>query len=79
VEKPYSSDENLMHRSYEAGSWRTRTPRPPEDMFKLTRSPREAPDTPAKLAIHFKDAIPSGWRTWTTAPSTPTPWTSSPT
>jgi argininosuccinate synthase len=24
AEKPYSSDENLMHRSYEAGFWRTR-------------------------------------------------------
>jgi argininosuccinate synthase len=58
AEKPYSSDENLMHRSYEAGLLEDPTLAPPADMFKLTRSPREAPDEGARLAIHFKDAIP---------------------
>ncbi|CAN5794723.1 argininosuccinate synthase [soil metagenome] len=58
AEKPYSSDENLMHRSYEAGLLEDPTLTPPADMFKLTRSPREAPDEGVRLAIHFKDAIP---------------------
>jgi argininosuccinate synthase len=58
AEKPYSSDENLMHRSYEAGVLEDPDHSPPDDMFKLTRSPRTAPDEPANLAIHFKDAVP---------------------
>ncbi len=58
AEKPYSSDENLMHRSYEAGVLEDPSRPPSEDMFRLTRSPRAAPDEPARLAIEFKDAIP---------------------
>ena len=58
VEKPFSSDENLMHRSYEAGILEDPGTVPPENMFKLTRSPKEAPDTPVQLSIQFKDAVP---------------------
>ncbi len=56
--KPYSSDENLMHRSYEAGVLEDPWSEPDDDMFRLTRSPREAPDEPARLEITFRDAIP---------------------
>jgi argininosuccinate synthase len=58
AEKPYSSDENIMHRSYEAGLLEDPMLPPPADMFKLTRSIEEAPDTAANLAIFFKDASP---------------------
>lgn len=58
VEKPYSSDENLMHKSYEAGLLEDPSLTPPADMFKLTCSPEEAPDRSVELEIHFKDAIP---------------------
>ncbi len=58
AEKPYSSDENFMHRSYEAGLLEDPATPPPADMFKLTRSPQEAPDTTSTLAIRFKDAVP---------------------
>lgn len=58
AEKPYSSDENLMHRSYEAGLLEDPDLAPPEDMFKLTRSLDATPNAPAELRIHFKDAIP---------------------
>lgn len=58
VEKPYSSDENLMHKSYEAGMLEDPDLSPPEDMFRMTRGLRDTPDTPTELAIHFKDAIP---------------------
>ncbi len=58
AEKPYSSDENLMHRSYEAGMLEDPDATPPDDMFKLTRSVADAPDRPDDLVIHFKDAMP---------------------
>jgi len=58
AEKPYSSDENLMHRSYEAGMLEDPDISPPSEMFRLTSSLEEAPDTPTQLAIHFKDATP---------------------
>ncbi len=58
VEKSFSTDENLMHRSYESGVLEDPTLPPADDMFKLTRSPREAPDEPAQVEIHFKDAVP---------------------
>ena len=59
VEKPYSSDENLMHRSYEAGMLEDPEAVPPEDMFKLTRSLEDASDTPTDLTLHYEDAIPT--------------------
>jgi argininosuccinate synthase len=58
VEKPYSSDENLMHRSYEAGLLEDPAREPPADMFKLTRSIEDAPDEAEELRIQFKDAVP---------------------
>ena len=58
AEKPYSSDENLMHRSYEAGILENPMQEPPEEMFRLTRSPRDAPDTPVRMEVHFQDSIP---------------------
>jgi argininosuccinate synthase len=59
VEKPFSTDENLMHRSYESGVLEDPTLPPDEEMFKLTRSPRDAPDKAAQIEVHFKDAIPT--------------------
>jgi len=58
AEKPYSSDENLMHRSYEAGLLEDPEAVPPEDMFKLTRALEDTPDTPTDLTLHFEDAMP---------------------
>jgi argininosuccinate synthase len=59
AEKPFSSDENLMHRSYESGMLEDPMMAPPDDLFKLTRSPRQGPDEPTRLEIHFKDALPT--------------------
>ena len=58
AEKPFSTDENLMHRSYESGILEDPMAPPPADMFKLTRAAHEGPDEPARLEIHFKDALP---------------------
>ncbi|MEM7049575.1 MAG: argininosuccinate synthase [Acidobacteriota bacterium] len=58
AEKPFSSDENLMHKSYEAGMLEDPLLAPPDDIFRLTRSPLDAPETPARLEIEFRDALP---------------------
>jgi len=58
AEKPYSSDENLMHRSYEAGMLEDPDASPPEEMFKLTRALEDTPDEADRIAIRFKDAHP---------------------
>ncbi|MFQ5536149.1 MAG: argininosuccinate synthase [Gemmatimonadota bacterium] len=58
VDKPYSSDENLMHRSYEAGLLEDPSLPPPPDIFKLTRALEDTPDAPTEVSIFFKDAIP---------------------
>ncbi len=58
AEKPYSTDENIMHRSYEAGILEDPTEPPPADMHKLVRPIEETPDEPVDLEIHFKDALP---------------------
>jgi len=58
LKKPYSTDRNLMHVSYEGGiledPWRA----PDEDMFLLTRSPEDAPDAPCELVIGFERGTP---------------------
>ncbi len=59
VEKPYSTDENLMHKSYEAGLLEDPLRTPPDDMFDLTTSPLDAPDEPIDIEVHFKDARPT--------------------
>ncbi|AEC01937.1 argininosuccinate synthase [Parasphaerochaeta coccoides] len=58
LKKPYSEDENLIHISHEAGILEDASLRCPEDVFSLTLSPKEAPDSETVLAINFKDGIP---------------------
>ncbi|HUP25132.1 MAG TPA: argininosuccinate synthase [Thermoanaerobaculia bacterium] len=58
AEKPYSMDENLMHKSYEAGMLEDPMLEPPAEMFHLTASPLDAPDEPARIEVHFEDAMP---------------------
>lgn len=57
-DKPYSSDENLMHISYESGILEDPTVAPQEDMFKMTLNPKAAADEETQIEIHFKDGIP---------------------
>jgi argininosuccinate synthase len=58
VSKPYSTDRNLLHISFEGGiledPWRA----PDESMFVMTTSPEEAPDTPAELIVAFEGGTP---------------------
>ena len=58
VEKPYSSDRNLFHISFEGGILEDPWREPPEDMFILSRSPEKALDKPAIVEIDFEKGNP---------------------
>jgi len=57
-EKPYSSDRNLLHISYEGGILEDPWAEPPEDMFVLTVSPEKASDKPDIIEIEFERGDP---------------------
>lgn len=56
--KPWSTDENLFHISYEAGILEDPNQTPPDDMWKLTTSPQQAPEQPEQITIEFLKGIP---------------------
>ena len=58
AEKPYSSDRNLLHISYEGGILEDPWREPYEDMFTLTVSPEKAPDTPEYVEIDYEGGDP---------------------
>ena len=57
-EKPYSSDENLLHISFEGGILENPWNEPAEDMFKLSVSPEKAPDKPTYMELSFEQGTP---------------------
>jgi len=57
-EKPYSSDRNLLHISFEGGILEDVWREPPEDMFVLSVSPEVAPDRATTIEIGFKQGNP---------------------
>ncbi len=57
-EKPYSSDENLLHISFEGGILEDPWQEPEESMFKLSVSPEAAPDRPTYIEIDFEKGNP---------------------
>ena len=57
-EKPYSSDRNLLHISFEGGVLEDPWYEPDEDMFVLTADPRQAPDEPEYVEIEFESGNP---------------------
>jgi len=59
IKKPYSTDENLMHISYESGILEDISKKPDPEMFKLTVSPKNAPDKEVNICISFKKGVPS--------------------
>ena len=58
IQKPYSSDRNLLHISFEGGILEDPWMEPPEDMFILSRSPEKAPDKPIYVEIDFEQGNP---------------------
>lgn len=57
-QKPYSSDANLFHISYEGGILEDPWIEPPEDIFQITVSPQRAPNKPQYIEIEFIKGIP---------------------
>jgi argininosuccinate synthase len=56
--KPYSTDRNLLHNSYEGGILEDPWQEPPEDMFLITVSPERAPNRPTYVEIDFVSGVP---------------------
>lgn len=55
---PYSSDENILHISFEGGLLEDPWNEPDEDMYRLSVSPEKAPDSPTYLEIDFEKGDP---------------------
>jgi len=58
AEKPYSTDANLMHISYEGGILEDPWAEPPENIFQLTRSPEEAQAEAQHIVLSFERGEP---------------------
>lgn len=58
--KIYSRDRNIWHISHEGGELEDLTNRPNEDMFVLSKSPKDAPDRETEITIDFEKGIPIG-------------------
>jgi argininosuccinate synthase len=57
-EKPYSTDRNLLHVSYEGGVLEDPWEEPYADMFLLTVAPEQAPDAPEYVEIEYAAGDP---------------------
>jgi argininosuccinate synthase len=53
--RPWSSDRNLLHISFEGGILEDTWAEAPEEMYVLTKPPEEAPDKPQYVEIEFKN------------------------
>jgi len=56
--KPYSSDRNLLHISFEGGILEDPWQEPDDTMFVLTTAPEKAPDKPLYCEIDFAAGVP---------------------
>jgi argininosuccinate synthase len=57
-EKIYSRDRNIWHISHEGGLLEDPAQSPPADLFMMSQSPEEAPDTPEEVTISFERGTP---------------------
>lgn len=58
ADKPFSTDRNIFHISYEGGILEDIWTEPPEDMFTMMTSPEKAPDKPTYIEITYRDGNP---------------------
>jgi argininosuccinate synthase len=56
--KIYSRDRNIWHISHEGGALEDPGNAAPDEIWMLTRSPKEAPNTPAEVTIGFEAGRP---------------------
>ncbi|MDR2883540.1 MAG: argininosuccinate synthase [Deferribacteraceae bacterium] len=57
VKKPWSSDENVLHISFEAGILEDPAATPPVEMFEYSVSPKDAPDKGEIIELDFEKGI----------------------
>jgi argininosuccinate synthase len=57
-ESDYSIDVNLWGRSIECGVLEDPWNEPPEEIYIMTRSPKDSPDTPAYVEVGFERGVP---------------------
>jgi argininosuccinate synthase len=60
AEKPYSTDRNLMHVSYEGGILEDPWAEPPADIFQMTAAPESAKAEAEYAVIEFEGGAPVG-------------------
>lgn len=53
--RPWSSDRNILHISFEGGILEDTWAEPPENMYVLTKAPEKAPNKPQFVEIEFKN------------------------
>ena len=58
AEKPYSTDRNLMHVSYEGGILEDPWAEPPDDIFQMTTAPERARPEAEYVEIGFEQGAP---------------------
>lgn len=56
--KIYSRDRNIWHISHEGGALEDPANAAPDEIWMLTRSPKDAPDQPADVTIGFEQGLP---------------------
>ena len=56
--KIYSRDRNIWHISHEGGALEDPANAAPGDIWMLTCSPKDAPDTPVNVTIGFEQGVP---------------------
>jgi argininosuccinate synthase len=56
--KPYSTDMNILHISYEGGILEDPWAEPPKDMYTMITPPEKAPDKPTYIEIEYESGNP---------------------
>jgi argininosuccinate synthase len=56
--KIYSRDRNIWHVSHEGGALEDPANAAPDEIWMITRSPKDAPDTPGEVTIGFEQGTP---------------------
>ncbi len=59
VNEPYSIDENIWGRSIEGGDLENPENEPPENIYKITQNPADAPKKPKYLELEFEEGTPT--------------------
>ncbi len=59
-EKPYSTDRNIFHISYEGGILEDPWAEPPADMYTMMKPAGQAPDKPTYITVEYEGGDPVG-------------------